>query len=155
METWYYSALMFDATALPNGHRIILLYRWDESDPPLSLENTNHNVFRLDKDNNVVWQVRRVENPTHASWEELHRMAKEEDPNCEGYYDPFTNMGDKFFVRGPIIKWVEAGNLLQRQDDEYFDTYALGRLLYLRTHWWGYDLDPETGIATCTGEQQK
>ena len=64
-------------------------------------------------------------------------------------------MGERFFKYGPVIKWVEVGCQMTRQEYEYFDTYIPGCLLGLSTRWWGYDLDPETGIATCTGEQQK
>ena len=36
-----------------------------------------------------------------------------------------------------------------------FDNYKPGRLLGTATYRWGYDIDPETGVATCTGEQMK
>jgi hypothetical protein len=136
---------------LPDGGKII---RADSGAPPPwyekgNLHFRNHNIFRLDANNQVVWQVQRVETLGQLNWEVANRMAKEEDPTCEGYMDPFINMGEQYhetrFTR------ARYGN----QETLYFDSYAPGRLLGLRTHWWAYNLDPQTGIATCTGEQCK
>ncbi len=52
---------MFDEIKMPDGGRIIRLYLWDDNDPELPLEIENHNIFRLDSNNEIVWQVKRVE----------------------------------------------------------------------------------------------
>ena len=140
MNNERYLGLPFQAIKLPDGHQIIRLQNvYGSGDVWPSLTLANHNVFRLNADNQVVWQVRRVENPTHASWEELHVMAKAKDPSCEGYFDPFwgMSMGDEQGKYDPG------------------DIYRPGCRIYLQTRWWAYSLDPETGIATCTGDQVK
>ncbi len=139
---------MFDEIPSPNGNRLIMLFRWDESDPVLPIETANHNVFRLDAQNQVVWQVRRVENDTRMPWDKLHAFAIEKFTEGRidssytpmGYLDPFTSM-----------------NLDERAaiDSEPKGVWRPGCVVYLLTRWWSYVLDPETGIATCTGDQVK
>ena len=136
---------------LPDGGQIICLYCKDGTEPDLSLHDTNHNVFRLDANDQVVWQVRRVEEG-YVNWEVRHRHAKEKDPTCEGYFDPFNTMSTRFFEYRSV---PGIGSAPAKQEEVYFDEYAPGRLLWLITHRWAYDIDPETGIATCTGEQVK
>ena len=52
---------MFDEIKLPDGGRIVRLYKWDENDPELPLMIENHNIFRLGLNNKIVWQVKRQE----------------------------------------------------------------------------------------------
>lgn len=132
-----FGLVVYQEIHLGSSHRVVLTEPEIKHWP--SLELANHNVFRLNADNQVVWQVRRVENPTHASWEELHAMAKAKDPSCEGYFDPFfgMSMGDEQGKYDPS------------------DICRPGCRIYLQTRWWAYSLDPETGIATCTGDQIK
>ena len=143
-------AVIYQEIPLPNGDRIV--FADPDGDRWASLELANHNVFRLDANNQVVWQVRRVETLGQLNWEVANRRAKEEDPACEGYADPFTNMSTRFFECRSV---PGVGSAPAKQEEIYFDEYAPGRLLWLTTHWWAYDLDPETGIATCNGEQVK
>jgi len=139
-----------DELWLPGGERVVRINPgYGVADT--SLELTNHNVFRLNANNEVVWQVRREESE-YVNWESRNQHAKEKDPNCEGYLDPFINMSKQFFIRRPTGK---TGPYDVKEEEVYFDEWAPGRLAWLATHWWGYDLDPETGIATCTGEQVK
>ncbi len=111
----------------------------------------NHNIFRFDSKFRAIWQVSRVEDG-YDNWESRHRHARERDPTCEGYLDRFMDIGNQFFeqrrlpYRGPFHPTFEIIP---------FDEYLPGRLLGARTNRWGYDIDPETGVATCTGEQQK
>lgn len=140
---------LFDQLPMPDGGRIIQLIRWDTTDPDLPLQVANHNVFRLDREGKVIWQVRREERG-FVNWEACHQQAKEADPNCEGHQDPFTNMSEYFFVRRPL---PYKGPFHPKLEQINFTEYAPGRLVRLNTHWWGYDLNPETGVATCTGEQ--
>ena len=142
--------------AMPDSGRIIRAAIWTGATK--NLQTANHNVFRLDAHNQVIWQVQRVETIGQMNWEVANRQAKEADPNCEGYFDPFTDMGNKFFERYAIPIKPSSYSRLECNPTvgkKYFDTYMPGSLLGLRTHWWAYDLDPETGIATCTGEQLK
>ena len=45
---------MFDEIKMPDGGRIIRLYRWDENDPELPLMIENHNIFRLGLNNKII-----------------------------------------------------------------------------------------------------
>jgi len=141
--------------AMPDGGRIIRAAIWTGATK--NLHTANHNVFRLDAHNQVIWQVTREETG-YVNWESRHRHAKEDDPNCEGYYDPFTHLGTAFFERHPLPEKPSSYSRLECNptfEEIGFDTYAPGRLLWLTTRRWVYDLDPATGIATCTGEQFK
>ena len=148
--------LIWHEIAMPDGGRIVDAWPIDQKHWP-SLDLANHNVFRLDVDNQVIWQVTREE-AGYVNWESCHRHAKEKDPNCEGFYDPFTDMGNKFFKRRAIPEKPSSYSRLECNptvEKIVFDTYAPGLLLGFRTRRWAYDLDPETGVATCTGEQLK
>lgn len=140
---------IYQEIPMPDGSRIVLAdpieQRWHD------LYLANHDVFRIDRNGQVVWQVRREESK-FVNWESRNRHAKEADPNCEGYLDPFTGMGRKYFERKRNLAPKPFHPSTERVA---FDEYAPGRLLWLMTQWWAYDLDPETGIATCTGEQIK
>lgn len=140
---------LFYSVPMPDEGRVITLYKWDSDDPALSLYDMNHNVFRLGKNNEIIWQVHRDERGC-VNWESCNKHAKLENPESEGCKDPFYGMSDKFFEERPQLnKKILAPDVEQ----VWFDTYAPGRLLYLETGWYGYHLDPETGIAVCTGRQ--
>ncbi len=142
---------MFDQIRMPDGGRIVCLYRWNDDDPDLPLQTENHNIFRLDSKNKIIWQLTRVEDG-YVNWESRNRHAKEDDPNCEGYLDPFLSMGTQFFEQHPL---PDKGPFHPKFEILLFGEYKPGRLLGASTNRWGYDIDPETGVATCTGEQQK
>ncbi|MEY3263121.1 MAG: hypothetical protein RL717_598, partial [Pseudomonadota bacterium] len=93
--------LIWHEIAMPDGGRIVDAWPIDQKHWP-SLDLANHNVFRLDAHNQVIWQVTRVETIGQMNWEVANRQAKEKDPNCEGYYDPFTHLGTAFFERHPL-----------------------------------------------------
>jgi hypothetical protein len=81
---------------VPDGGSIVLADPRDDRWSNLHL--ANHNIFRFDSKYRVIWQVSRVENG-YVNWEIRNLHAKEDDPTCEGYLDPFIRMGDKFFER--------------------------------------------------------
>ncbi|KGK42908.1 hypothetical protein LH51_03660 [Nitrincola sp. A-D6] len=72
---------------LPNEEQVICLYCKTGNEPELNLYDANHNVFRLDKDGNVVWQITRIDDPV-VNWKYLHQLAREE--GRRGWIDPFT-----------------------------------------------------------------
>jgi hypothetical protein len=147
---------IYHEIGMPDGS--VIVHADPKEDHWRSVELANHNVFRLDAHNQVIWQVTRVETIGQMNWEVANRQAKEKDPNCEGFYDPFTDMGNKFFKRRAIPEKPSSYSRLECNptvEKIVFDTYAPGLLLGLRTRRWAYDLDPETGVATCTGEQLK
>lgn len=144
---------VIDVVKLSDGGRIVHLSPYSTSDFPTGkdwpdIELANHNVFRLNAKNEVVWQVRRVELPDTTPWEVMHERARrwhaQGSPDGAytpmGYLDPFTSM-----------------NLDERSaiEPEPHGIWRQGCVIYLLTHWWSYVLDPQTGVATCTGDQLK
>lgn len=137
---------VYQEVPLGDGGRVVLTEpatpRWDD------IELANHNVFRLNAQNEVVWQVKRVENTTRMPWDQLHAWAKakhaEGAPDGAytpmGYLDPFTSLG--MDERGAIEAQPQG-------------VWRPGCVVYLLTRSWSYVLDPETGVATCTGDQVK
>lgn len=131
---------------LEGGHRLVsvnpITPRWDD------IELANHNVFRLNAQNEVVWQVKRVELPSTTSWEVMHELARkwhaEGAPDGAytpmGYLDPFTSLG------------MDESGAIEAQPQ---GVWRPGCVVYLLTRSWSYVLDPETGVATCTGDQVK
>ena len=133
-------AMPFQQIPVLGGGRLICLENiYGSGDIWPNLQTANHNVFLLDANSKMVWQVIREEK-NHMNWEILHKIAKEKDPTCEGYFDPFWNLGlDERTAASP----------------EPAGVYRPGCKVYLTTRWWLYELDVETGIATCTGDQVK
>ncbi len=145
----YLDILIYEKISMPDGGLIALVDPLGDDWKTLYLGN--HNIFRFDSEYRVIWQVSRVEDG-YVNWESRHRHAKEIDPTCEGYLDRFRSMGNQFFERRPL---PYRGPFHPRFEIVLFDEYKPGRLLGARTNWWGYDIDPETGVATCNGRQQK
>lgn len=139
----------YQVICIPDESRIVMAAPIGDKWHDLYL--ANHNVFRLDPFGQVMWQVRREENG-FVNWEACHQIAKERDPDCEGCMDPFANMGTQFFVRRPT---GDPRPFHPKFVYDVFDSYAPGRLLGLSTYKLEYDLDPETGVASCTGMQVK
>ena len=135
-----------DQIALLAGERLVRAATWTLATK--DLETANHNVFRLNANNEMVWQVRRVENTTRMPWDQLHARAKQKHAEgspdgcytAMGYLDPFTSMG---LDENAAIEVEPRG------------VWRAGCVVYLLTRWWSYVLDPATGIATCTGDQVK
>jgi hypothetical protein len=142
---------MFDQISMPDDGRIICLYRWNDDDPDLPLEIENHNIFRLNSENKIIWRIKRVEGG-YVNWESRNKHAKESNPNCDGYLDPFLSIGSHYFERRPL---PDKGPFHPKFEIIPFDDYKSGRLLGAATNWWGYDINPDTGIATCNGRQMK
>ena len=115
-----------------------------------TLHTNNHNVFRLDANNKIVWQVQRAD-MDYINDELLTQHIKTSDPNAQHTYNPFDNMSTGFFERRPLPyteQFPPQGQWAR------FDEYAPGRYLYLSTSEISmnnsvqYCLDPETGIAS-------
>lgn len=120
----------FDEVKLPDGGRVILLYRWDENDPDLSLHDSNHNIFRLDKDGKVVWQVVRDEQGK-LIWEEVFRQA-------EKYNEP----GRACYPLGEL--WLEDESGRRFRDEAWRPGL---KLISLGSGAHTYEIDVESGVA--------
>jgi len=137
-----YLGLPFQSIELPDSHRIIRLQNvYGSGDKWPSLTLANHNVFRLNGAEEVVWQVWR-DDKGHMNWDYINREAQAEDPGCEGYFDPFQHI----YLLGCSTPQAGKGRSLVWQP---------GFRVYLNTRWWTYLLDIDTGVATCTGDQLK
>lgn len=125
---------------LPNGDTIMLAGRYDDGSA-LSLDDANHNVYRLTADGEVVWQVRRVDSNRPADWwEQMHKLARAS--GYDGMRMPFAYI-DLVYPDGRRIHSDEHG------DGKEIAVWEPG----CRIEIYGYDgpqtyeLDPETGIA--------
>lgn len=131
---------------MPDGDRIVLAGPKNNKWRYINL--INHNVFRLDRSGNVIWQVQREE-ILFRHWGTSNKTPTLIDPAFpDGDCDPFEDMASQFFIRRPVDKNC---TYLPTYIQEFFDTYAAGRLICLSTHDLEYDLNPDTGIAVCTG----
>lgn len=61
---------------LPDGEQIILASSYEDGSP-LSLNDYNHNLFRLNKEGEVIWQVKREEHG-RLNWDAANRHARED-----------------------------------------------------------------------------
>ncbi len=135
---------------MPDGGSIVLADPIGDKWQSVNLENNN--VFRFDRNKNLIWQVSRNENG-FINWNARNKSPIVVNPIfINGYRDPFANIGKQFFVRRPVD---ESRPYFEKFTFELFETYAPGRILGLSTYEFEYDLNPETGVATCTGRQVK
>lgn len=75
---------------MPDGGEIICFF-YRNNARGSSVEDGNRNVFRLDKDGKVIWQITRIDHP-ETNWELKHKLAREEgQPGC---IEPFI----RFYV---------------------------------------------------------
>ncbi len=66
---------------MPDGGMIIC-YFYRNSATPTSVEDGNRNVYRLDRDGKVMWQITRIDYP-ETNWELKHQRAREQGlPGC-------------------------------------------------------------------------
>lgn len=128
---------------LPCGDTIVCTFAKDGLEPPETLFEANHNVYRLTADGEVVWQVRRVDNNRPADWwEQLHKLARAN--GYDGERMPFTYIkleypdgrrinSDERGDGKDVALWEPGCKIL------IHDISGTGPQLY--------ELDPETGIA--------
>ncbi|GAA4340140.1 hypothetical protein GCM10023165_19900 [Variovorax defluvii] len=82
-EGWRYCTVL-----LPEEERLVC-YFFRNGESQVSCYDENHNVFRLDRDGNVIWQVQRDEQGK-LNWEAMdeHARVRGED----GAREPFTKL---------------------------------------------------------------
>jgi hypothetical protein len=74
--------------SLPDGGKIICFYFINHGQD-VTLYDENHNIFRLDKEGNVMWQIQREENGKFI-WEVAHQQAREK--GLDGERRPFGSL---------------------------------------------------------------
>ena len=126
---------------LPNGDRIVLTFSWDGTEPPYkSPFEANHNIYRLNTQGEVVWQIQR-DDSNHPSdwWEILHSQAREK--GWDGAYEPFTEVH---------LEYADGSTSFDEQTYKWRNPceWRLGCKIWLvGSAYQQYVLDPETGIA--------
>jgi len=127
---------------LPSGDRIIVTFSWDGTEPKRSLDDANYNVYRLNPEGEVVWQVRRDDSVLPPDiWETRHRIARSH--GLDGYRVPFL---------GFVLEYPDGS---RKRSDPYGDgkdilVWEPGCIIWLLGYGNEYILDPETGIAKNT-----
>ncbi|MDM7943955.1 MAG: hypothetical protein QUV35_15130 [Hydrogenophaga sp.] len=125
---------------LPDGDLLVLQYCKTGDEPDLSLHDINHNVYRLNPQRQIVWQVKRDDsNHPPDWWEVLHRVAREE--GHDGAREPFT----EFMLEYPD----GSNNKTEMETLPLQSEWVPGCKVWLRgSAYQLYVLDPDTGIAT-------
>jgi hypothetical protein len=129
---------IFRILRMPDGGMIFTLSLPRPAKDFAGVEHINHNVFRVDKSGQVLWQVTRIDHP-EVNWEAKHRHAREEGlPGC---IEPFMEFvlrlpnGMRYPEGDPVdsIDWVPGCRV---------DLVSLG----IGTQW--FRLDVDSGVAT-------
>lgn len=129
---------IFRTLLLPDGGMIFTVSLPRPPKDFEAVELINHNVFRVDKEGRVMWQITRIDHPG-VNWEAKHRHAREDGlPGC---VEPFIEFvlrlpdGTRYPEGSPVdvIEWIPGCQV---------DLVNLG----IGTQW--YRLDLESGIAT-------
>ena len=124
---------------LPYGDEIICYFFRAQGDYT-SLYDVNHNVFRLDKHQNIIWQVRRDDsNHPPDWWNILHRQARED--GLDGAREPFTELR---------LEYDDGSTSWDKQTYQWRNPceWKPGCQIWLAgSAYQTYILDPETGIA--------
>lgn len=147
MKTTYLNDIglkVVSAIAMPDGGRIVLAApnrpHWQD------IEQANHNVFRLAYRGEVMWRIERLEDPVAMPWPVRHAFAREQHArgckslpySAEGFLDPFRALE------------LQAAHPLMGMP---LTTWHPGDVLRVTSFWWHYDLNVESGRATCAGER--
>lgn len=133
------SLKVWKSIQLPDAHLVVLVSTY-ASGEPLSPEDINHNIFRLNAKGEIIWQVKRDDSVRRPDWwEVLHQQARERGE--DGAREPFMNM---------VMTYPDGSSNCSPQDGNPPDeaiwtpdcTIWLNGSAYQQ-----YILDPETGIA--------
>ncbi|MFN4360049.1 MAG: hypothetical protein ACK4F4_04910 [Hylemonella sp.] len=125
---------------MPNSDEIVCYFFRADGDYT-SLHDINHNVFRLDKEGKVIWQVRRDDsNHPLDWWDILHSQARKQ--GSDGAREPFMHID----VVTPEGKFAHIDPTTRMNPD--VQTWLPGCSIRLSgSAYQNYILDPDTGIA--------
>ena len=128
---------VFRILRMPDGNDIFTL----SVHPVLNMddvERRNHNVFRVDRDGHVLWQITRIDHPG-TNWEFKHEQARERgEPGC---IEPFI----EFSLRFPDGSRNTDGRMPQDNMDWVAGCRVELVKLGFGTQWFSLDID--TGVA--------
>lgn len=125
---------------LPDGGRIVCFYYSSESTSLTSIEDENHNIYRLNAQGEVVWQVRRDDsNHPPDWWGILHSIARAN--GHDGAREPFTEIH---------LEYADGSTSFDHQTYKWRNPceWQPGCKIWLvGSAYQQYVLDAETGIA--------
>lgn len=128
------------ALSMKNGDQIVCFYFQPQNLREVSLHDVNHNIFRLNKQNKVIWQVQRNDTIRGPGWwDRLHQHAREK--GWDGAHEPFM-----YFV----LKYPDGSTNINSKTGDPPDvaTWTPDCTIWLQgSAYQQYILDPETGIA--------
>ncbi|WP_428023604.1 hypothetical protein [Arcobacter sp.] len=143
-ELEYFNQQPIKRLNIPNGDRIVVTFSWDGSEPKEELYDANHNVYRLNPQGEIIWQVQRDDSILPIDlWKVRHKIAKED--GYDGYRQPFSYI-DLLYPNGKRISSDGNG------DGTDILTWEEGCIIRLSGQQNTYVLDPHTGIATCVAK---
>jgi hypothetical protein len=120
---------------MPDGGKIICFF-YRNNQPRPSIDDSNRNVFRVDAEGNVMWQITRIDH-ADRDWEVLHANARKRGlPGC---IEPFIGfvylLPDGSRPSGDLVDEIEY------EADRRIELANLG----VGSQW--YSLDVDTGVA--------
>jgi hypothetical protein len=125
---------------MPNHESIVCFFFHPKDASEESIYDVNHNVFRLNAQGEVIWQVRRDDsNHPPNWWDNLHAHARE---------DGFD--GARYLFRYITLTYPDGShNVSQKTGDPPDEAvWTPGCTIWLEgSAYQQYILDPETGIA--------
>jgi hypothetical protein len=132
-----------DAIKLPDGGEIILCSRFADG-TLFGLRDINHNLFRLDKNGNVIWQVKRFE-CGKSNWRQVLRRLKREGSAAaeSAARQPFMNLLRTFYRRG-VFNPLHYENI---PSEDKSKVPLPGFVLIANTGNEWYEVDIDTGVA--------
>ncbi|NOT67535.1 MAG: hypothetical protein HOP04_04255 [Methylophilaceae bacterium] len=137
------------SVALPDGGVIAISNCLiGDEDKIIPIYDHNHNIFRLDKDGNVVWQVQR-DDKDRINWEHIMaEVAKGDKGNPESIRRsrwPFTRISSTFVKQGCF---EDSNDDKPLAEDCKRIAWEPGYVLIVGASGENYELDIETGLAT-------
>ena len=140
-ELEYFNQKPIQRLNMPNGDRIVFTFSWDGTESKEELYDANHNVYRINRQGEIIWQVQRDDSILPIDlWKVRHKIARED--GRDGYRQPFGNIVLEYSdgSRDTTDRNGDGANIL---------TWEEGCIIHLYGQQNNYILDPHTGIATC------
>jgi hypothetical protein len=137
------NGLSFDQSIEMSDKGKIIVADWGKQ-PEWSVQTRlhfwNHNLFRLDKDGNVIWQVKRDEGD-ERQWASSREKAESDNVGSVWTRSPFTNV---------VLKYADGSTNMDRAtgNGPSVASWVDGASAYCHTlDQKSYTLDIDTGVA--------
>lgn len=127
---------------LPNGNKVICTYSRDGSEPKETPFDALHNIYCLDNNDNVIWQVQRHEQGKLFPRDWASRSERSNKDFERKHQKPFARLSTTFFKCGMFNEFEPTP--AKYESTLWKPDYVLLAWVYGRGV---YELDIETGIA--------